>query len=101
MKLPQQLKVLTLKQRCKKISKYVFKCDNGKSYVVDSEENTPCLVCKYATDVFWDYINGPYSVICEKQVDYEPCDKFELDEDAITESDWLDSIVRYKQNENV
>lgn len=39
-----------------------FKCDNGHTYIVKDKS---CLVCGHCTDVFWDYTNGPYLVICE------------------------------------
>lgn len=30
-----------------------------------------CVFCKNCTDVFWDYTNGPYAFICEKDKKYE------------------------------
>lgn len=39
-----------------------FHCQNGRSY--EAHERS-CLFCEYCTDVFWDYTNGPYMLICE------------------------------------
>ena len=41
-----------------------WKCDNGHTYKVPDKA---CIVCNHCTDVFWDYTNGPYALICEKQ----------------------------------
>lgn len=27
--------------------------------------DTDCLFCKHCSDVFWDYTNGPYLIICD------------------------------------
>ena len=35
------------------------------SYVVYTLPNT-CYFCKYLTDIWWDYSNGPYMFLCEK-----------------------------------
>lgn len=56
-----------------------FKCENGKNYIFPEEH---CVFCKYCTDIFWDYTNGPYMFICD--VDggkYTTCGKFEEEED--------------------
>lgn len=39
-----------------------FKCDNGNVYIC---KDRTCLVCANCTDIFWDYTNGPYMVICK------------------------------------
>ena len=33
----------------------LIKCFNDKD----------CLFCEHCTDVFWDYSNGPYMIICD------------------------------------
>lgn len=38
-----------------------FKCANGYTYIV---KDTSCLVCDHCTDIFYDYTNGPYMVVC-------------------------------------
>ena len=35
----------------------------GRKYV--AREGT-CLACKYCSDVFWDFTNGPYMAFCSK-----------------------------------
>lgn len=40
----------------------VFHCDNGKDYIVPKFS---CLLCGHA-DIFWDYTNGPYLVLCSE-----------------------------------
>lgn len=54
-----------------------------------------CLVCKHCTDMFYDYTNGPYMVMCKyTYINYdgneedlsdlkiygESCDKYEYDD---------------------
>lgn len=38
-----------------------------------------CLTCAHCTDVFWDYTNGPYMVICEltDEPKFTDCEDFE------------------------
>lgn len=24
-----------------------------------------CVLCEHCTDIFWDYTNGPYGIVCE------------------------------------
>lgn len=37
-----------------------FHCDNGKTYMAHP---LSCFFCRYS-DIFWDYTNGPYVVLC-------------------------------------
>lgn len=56
-----------------------FKCDNGKTY---SFPNNHCSSCKYCTDVFYDYTNGPYLFLCNIRKKYDDgCDRYEADEE--------------------
>ena len=41
----------------------VYECDE---YKCDAHPRG-CFFCKHNTDVFWDYTNGPYMIICELQ----------------------------------
>lgn len=36
----------------------------GKKYVA---KKNSCLFCKYCTDIYWDYTNGIYSIVCDKE----------------------------------
>lgn len=67
------------------MSKYVFRCVNGKSYDI---ENDCCLVCLNCTDIFYDW-SGPHTCFCGlpeedgKQYGYTfnyCCEKFKVDE---------------------
>ena len=29
---------------------------------------TACVFCEHCADVFWDYIHGPYCIICNKRL---------------------------------
>jgi hypothetical protein len=40
----------------------VFYCDNGKRYLVPKKS---CWLCVNA-DIFWDYTNGPYMILCSR-----------------------------------
>lgn len=31
-----------------------------------------CMFCDHCTDIFWDYTNGPYMIICD--IDIDPTD---------------------------
>ena len=42
---------------------YVFECQDGHEYYCKEGQ---CLSCANCTDVFWDYANGPYMIICKK-----------------------------------
>ena len=46
------------------MKKYIYEYDSifPKKVVVAEGE---CLVCKHCTDMFYDYTNGPYMVMCE------------------------------------
>ena len=37
-----------------------------------------CVFCNHCTDIFWDYTNGPYIVLCDKYhvADYRNCKSF-------------------------
>ena len=41
----------------------VYECDE---YKCDAHPRG-CFFCKHCTDVFYDYTNGPYMIICELQ----------------------------------
>lgn len=41
-------------------------CGNGEVKIKVHDDND-CLFCKHCEDVFWDYTNGPYMMICGKQ----------------------------------
>lgn len=45
-----------------------WECQNGRTYC--AKENS-CLFCAHCTDIFWDYTNGPYMFICERDQDIE------------------------------
>ena len=50
----------------------VYECDD---YKCDAHPRG-CLFCEHCTDVFFDYTNGPYMFICEKQDgENDPTDK--------------------------
>lgn len=65
----------------------IFHCENGKAY---GAHEMSCFFCKHCTDIFWDYTNGPYMLMCElPDTDDENqksafrdggCEKFEQDE---------------------
>lgn len=39
----------------------VYECDE---YKCDAHPNG-CMFCKHSTDVFYDYTNGPYMIVCD------------------------------------
>ena len=39
----------------------VYECDD---YKCDAHPRG-CLFCKHSTDVWWDYTNGPYMIMCD------------------------------------
>lgn len=41
---------------------------SGKQYVVPE---SCCLFCKHCSDIFWDYTNGIYMVICDSEFNVE------------------------------
>ena len=43
-----------------------YKCDDpiGPGVVVRAPERA-CVFCEHCTDVFWDYTNGPYWLLCD------------------------------------
>ena len=53
-------------------------------YKVIAHEHS-CFFCKYCTDIWWDYTNGPYMWLCTKEMDTEleyfrtGCPEFEED----------------------
>lgn len=60
-----------------KLEKY--ECDE---YIVWAIPNT-CFFCEWCTDIFYDYINGPYMLFCTWDIDTNsvvtgktPCKKF-------------------------
>lgn len=46
--------------------------------------DTHCAFCKYCTDIFWDYTNGPYMFLCKFGIksDGSGCEKF-IDEKGL------------------
>ena len=40
-----------------------------------------CLTCEHCSDIWWDYTNGPYMIICtiEKANEYHICDSWKSD----------------------
>ena len=55
-----------------------FRCDNGRTYIFPDKH---CSSCKHCTDVYYDYINGPYLWICLVGSDYDNgCDKYEKED---------------------
>lgn len=52
----------------------IFKCANGFSY--QCPDNS-CLFCDHCTDIFYDYTNGPYMIICDLNKEpHENCESF-------------------------
>lgn len=45
----------------------VYECDE---YKCDAHPRG-CFFCKHITDVWWDYTNGPYMIMCELQKEDE------------------------------
>ena len=69
------------------MDRYVFHCEYGNNYVCRKGQ---CLCCIHCTDIYWDYSNGPYMILCKK--DLEPngdCKQWELD----------DSLDKYEESE--
>lgn len=44
-----------------KLKEYIS--EHNEFRVITPERS--CFFCKYCTDIFWDYANGPYMVICQ------------------------------------
>ena len=42
------------------------KCITAKTYEVPDKS---CLLCEHCTDIFVDFTNGPYLIICDKHTD--------------------------------
>lgn len=40
----------------------IFKCENGKEY--ECPDNA-CVFCDHCSDIFYDYTNGPWLILCE------------------------------------
>lgn len=59
-----------------------YKCENGVTYNVPDKS---CLVCQKCKDVFWDYTNGPYMVICS------------IHEDPVTDGTCTDYVEEEKK----
>lgn len=55
--------IKAFEKECEKRGLKVFKYDNGRQAVGVKPKS--CLVCEHCSDVFWDYTNGPYMMICE------------------------------------
>ena len=54
---------------------YVFKCEDGNRYIC---RDGSCLSCSKCSDIFYDYTNGPYAIICvEGHKDDIPCPYWE------------------------
>ena len=57
----------------------IFKAVTGLQYMCSDK---CCLFCKHCSDVYWDYTNGPYMMICaadhEETLGYHAkCEYFE------------------------
>lgn len=39
----------------------IWVCDNGKAFLAFKDS---CFFCEHG-EVFWDYTNGPYLVVCD------------------------------------
>lgn len=63
------------------IDKRLYVCDDYMVLV----PSKCCLFCEHCTDVYWDYINGPYMFICELGIEGKLrafnnlCESFERD----------------------
>ena len=44
----------------------IFKCANGSEYQCPDKA---CVFCDHCSDIFYDYTNGPYMIICELNKD--------------------------------
>lgn len=40
-----------------------YQITNGPTILCKNDKD--CLFCTHCTDVFWDYSNGPYMIICD------------------------------------
>ena len=58
---------------------YKFTDNFGGVMVVKCKNDKDCLFCKNCSDIFYDYTNGPYMVICrlDKDTHQNNCDSFE------------------------
>ena len=63
---------------------------DGDGYVVWADPKS-CFFCKYLTDIFYDYTNGPYMFFCDKATPETypvdnglqgKCDMFEEEDDG-------------------
>ena len=50
-----------------KVNMSPWMCNNGDVYMVFKNS---CFFCKHC-DVFWDYTNGPYAVLCNADCNTE------------------------------
>lgn len=57
---------------------YKFMDNFGGVMIVKCKNDKDCLFCKNCTDLFYDYTNGPYMVICKlnKNTHQDNCDSF-------------------------
>lgn len=46
-------------------NKRTYECEH---YKVTANEKS-CFFCKHCTDIFFDYTNGPYMFICNKNIE--------------------------------
>ena len=58
---------------------YKFMDNFGGVMIVKCKNDKDCLFCKNCTDIFYDYTNGPYMVICklDKDTHQDNCENFE------------------------
>ena len=42
-----------------------FECQDGRKYYAKKGQ---CLSCANCTDVYWDFSNGPYMIICKENL---------------------------------
>lgn len=63
---------------------YVFEAITGQIYGCKPPS---CLICEHCTDIYTDYTNGPYMIICALHYENEieaGCKHFQLDSEAET-----------------
>lgn len=62
---------------------YILYDDFGGKITVKVKQDKDCIFCKHCTDVYWDYTNGIWGLVCEldrEEINNEithTCEKFE------------------------